>query len=167
MTSPQNAPVECPQLHLNLDVDPAYADAVDADLLRRVLCAVLIQEGIREPVELSVVVTSDAEIRELNWRYRHVDRPTDVLSFSQLEGPAGFPTPPGAPRSLGDIVISYDRVRVQAREYGHSERRELAYLAVHGLLHLLGYDHGTEEERRRMRVAEESALVEIPRDPAS
>ena len=107
---------------------------------------------------------SDKKIRELNRQFRGIDKATDVLSFPQDE-PVGeaFPLVGPAPRPLGDIVISGDRVRAQAADYGHSQRRELAYLAVHGLLHLLGFDHETEPDRERMRRAEESALAEIPR----
>ena len=163
MTMPGRASEPCPQLHLDLDVAPQFESDVDRDLLTRVLCAALAEQGVTGPVEVSLVVTDDAEIRNLNRQYRHKDYVTDVLSFPQVEGPTEFPQPAGAPRHLGDIVISYDRVRAQAQEYGHSERRELAYLAVHGLLHLLGFDHETEPERQRMRAAEETALAEIPR----
>lgn len=148
---------------LEVDVAPEFAGEVDRDLLDRVVCATLESQGIAEPVELSVVVTDDAEIQALNREYRHHDCPTDVLSFSQVEGPGGFPLRPGEARPLGDIVISYDRVRAQAIEYGHSPRRELAYLTVHGLLHLLGFDHEVEADRERMRSAEEAALAELPR----
>ncbi len=152
-----------PELHLEISVALPYEDAVDRELLERVLRNALAGQGLTGPVEVSLVVTNDAEIQALNRQYRGIDRPTDVLSFPQTEGPGAFPRPPGVPLHLGDIVISYDRVREQAREYGHSERRELAYLAVHGLLHLLGFDHQTEPERQRMRRAEEAALSEIPR----
>lgn len=155
-----------PRLQVALDVEPEFAGEVDPSLLDRVLCATLVTQKITGPVEVSVVVTNDKELQELNREYRNVDCPTDVLSFSQVEGAAGIPVPPDAPRPLGDIVISYDRVRAQAREYGHSERRELAYLAVHGLLHLLGFDHENEPERAQMRQAEEAALAEVPRLPA-
>lgn len=163
MTAASETTGPCPQLVLRIEVGEAFLGEVDRDLLARVLCATLTSEGIVRPVELSVLVTDDATIRDLNRDYRNQDCPTDVLSFSQLEGAAEFPRPPGEPQPLGDIVISYDRVREQAREYGHSEQRELAYLAVHGLLHLLGFDHETEAERAKMRAAEEAALVGIPR----
>ena len=116
--------------------------------------------------ERSVVL--DAKIRRLNRDYRGVDAPTDVLSFSQLESWGGeddtFPWLPGTPRLIGDIVISGERVRAQAAEFGHGQRRELAYLTVHGLLHLLGYDHESDAEKEKMRRAEEEALASIPRD---
>lgn len=154
-----------PSLNLALDVDPTFESEVDTDLLDRVLNKALAEQGITGPVEVSLVVTDDGEVQQLNREYRGVDRPTDVLSFPQGE-PVGdsFPLVGPAPRPLGDIVISGDRVRAQAADYGHSQRRELAYLAVHGLLHLLGFDHETEPDRERMRDAEESALAEIPRE---
>jgi probable rRNA maturation factor len=155
-------------LDLVVDVDPEFAAEVDVALLERVLLSALAGDGLRGAVELSLVVTDDAEIEDLNRRYRQLDQPTDVLSFAQLESPAEagveqFPTT-GA-RQLGDIVISGDRVRAQAIEYEHSQQRELAYLAVHGLLHLLGYDHETEAERKIMREKEETALAVVPRLP--
>lgn len=153
------------QLTLDLDVAPAYENEVDPALLERVLTRALIREGSVRSVEISLVITDDAEVHRLNLQYRGVDRPTDVLSFSQVEAPeaSAFPSIEGAPRPLGDVIISGDRAREQARDYGHGERRELAYLAVHGLLHLLGYDHETEPERARMREKEEAALVDVPR----
>ncbi|MDI3280889.1 MAG: rRNA maturation RNase YbeY [Bacillota bacterium] len=107
------------------------------------------------PGEVGIILTSDEEVRALNRRHRGRDAPTDVLSF------------PLAPdwRSpyllLGDVVISLERAREQAREYGHSWEREVGYLAVHGLLHLFGYDHATEEERAEMRRCEEAILARL------
>ncbi len=164
MTSSRGAASARPDLRLEIDVASPYEGEVDRDLLTRVLGEALAAQGMTGPVEVSVVITDDAEIQALNRQYRGIDQPTDVLSFPQEEGAIGVPRPPWAPLQLGDIAISYDRVRAQARAYGHSERRELAYLAVHGLLHLLGFDHETEPERQRMRAAEEAALSEIPRE---
>ena len=116
-----------------------------------------------------MLVTSDAEIHRLNRELRRVDRATDVLSFPALElTPGVLPDPeedadPGTGRvALGDMVISLEHVKAQAREYGHSNRRELAYLAVHSVLHLLGYDHLDEgPEKARMRAREEAILAEL------
>ncbi len=153
---------------LNLDVAAPFEGEVDPELLTSVIRKALEAEGTTGAVEIGVVVTGDPEIQELNRDYRGIDAPTDVLSFSQLEpGPGqidGFPIPAGEARLLGDIVISGDRVRSQAADYGHSQRRELAYLAVHGVLHLLGYDHETDEEKERMRRSEEKALASVPRE---
>lgn len=157
-------------LQLDLDVEPEYEADVDPDLLEDVLRRALRANGEMGAFAVSLVVTDDAEVQALNQQYRGIDRPTDVLSFSQTEssselGDDAFPTPTEGPRALGDIVISVDRVRAQAAEYGHSQRRELAYLAVHGLLHLLGFDHETEADRIVMRETEERALAAVPRDP--
>lgn len=139
---------------------------VAAYVRRRVLHRA-VQEALRRefpepgarPVEVSVALVDDPTIARLNARFRGVAAPTDVLSFP-LEEP-GEPEPEaaaGEPRLLGEIVISVPRAVAQAREYGHSVERELAYLAVHGCLHLLGYDHEDEASRRRMREREEAAL---------
>ena len=100
--------------------------------------------------EVSVTLTDDAHIHELNKTYRGVDRPTDVLSFALAE--SDEPTVEGGPETeiLGDLVMSVERVAAQAEEYGHSLRREAAFLTVHGMLHLLGYDHMEDEEREEM-----------------
>jgi len=153
-----------PRIEIALDVDPIFESEVDVALLERVMLKALAEQGIAGPVEVSLVITDDDEVQQLNREYRGVDKPTDVLSFPQDEGVGeSFPLVGPVPRPLGDIVISGERVRAQAADYGHSQRRELAYLAVHGLLHLLGFDHETDTERETMRRAEESALAEIPR----
>ena len=153
-------------LTLDLEVDEPFAERVDGDLLRDVVSRALVAEGIGGEVGITLVVTDDEEIQAINAAQRGIDQPTDVLSFP-LEGPddvaSGFVTPPGEPRRLGDIVISFPRAEAQAGDYGHSLRRELAYLTVHGTLHLLGYDHEDEAEREVMRAREEAALAEIPR----
>jgi len=116
--------------------------------------------------EVSVVFVDDAHIQELNRDYRGKDTPTDVLSFALNEGDELEIM--GAPDEymLGDIVISLETAQRQAEEFGHSVQREVAYLAVHGMLHLIGYDHETEEERQEMRRQEEQilAMLGITRD---
>jgi probable rRNA maturation factor len=108
-------------------------------------------------LEVALLLTDDATLHRLNRQYRAADRATDVLAFSQLEG-APFASPRGGTLPLGDVAISVERVRRQAEDYGHPFERELGYLYVHGLLHLLGYDHETEDERVTMRREEEAAL---------
>ena len=121
-------------------------------LARRTLAA----EGVSAPVELSIVVADDETVRRLNQRYRGVDAATDVLSFS-LDSEIAFPTPSGR-RQLGEIVISYPTALRQAEAAGHSIDEELAHLLVHGLLHLLGYDHERPGDARTMRSREETLL---------
>ena len=108
--------------------------------------------------EVSVVLGNDQYIHELTRQYRGKDCPTDVLSFALNEGEE--PEVIDAPGEvlLGDIIISLETATRQAEEYGHSLERELAYLTVHGILHLLGYDHMTEEEKSEMREEEEYVL---------
>lgn len=134
-------------------------------------CRRALEEEGWTAAEVSIVVTSDEEIRALNREYRGIDSPTDVLSFPLLEpeapgaviepGRAGGIAPAGEPVALGDIVISLPRAIEQAREYGHSLERELAFLTVHGTLHLLGYDHVTQELEAAMRAREEAILASL------
>ena len=113
--------------------------------------------GLDEDAELSVVLCDNTYIHELNKTYRNIDRPTDVLSFALNEGEEeGYDGPDT--KLLGDIVISLDKTREQADVYGHSFERELAYLTVHGMLHILGYDHMTDEDKTEMRKEEEFVL---------
>lgn len=125
-----------------------------AALLERAARAVLEHEGAA-PCEVSIHLTDDAGIHALNRTYRHVDKPTDVLSFPLGEDAVV----PGEVRLLGDVVISVERARAQAEEYGHAFEREVAFLVVHGVLHLLGFDHETEEDRQEMRAREEAVLA--------
>ena len=100
-----------------------------------------------EQAELSILLCDDATIHELNRDYREKDRPTDVLAFAMRDGEYGEL----APELLGDVVISLETARRQAAEHGRTTVAEVTYLLAHGLLHLLGYDHQTEEEDRKMR----------------
>ena len=109
------------------------------------------------PAELSIVVTDDDTLRELNRRYRGNDAPADVLSFGP-DGGEAFVTPPGSPRQLGEVLISYTMAQRQAEESGRPVAEELEHLLVHGSLHLLGFDHEGAAERRVMRAREEAIL---------
>ena len=138
-----------------------------AGLLRRVIPAALEAEGVSFPCEVDVLFTDDAGIHAINLEQRGVDRPTDVLSFPM------FQLTPGAPPTLddveadpgtglvplGDMVLSLERAEAQGAEYGHGAEREAAYLAVHSVLHLLGYDHLDEGPMKaQMREREEAIL---------
>jgi probable rRNA maturation factor len=107
----------------------------------------------------ALLLADDPTLQALNRDFRHVDRPTDVLSFAQLEGPGVDLAIKAGTLQLGDIAISVERARQQAGAYGHGFDRELAYLFVHGLLHLLGYDHEVDAEQVGMRRVEEDALA--------
>ncbi|ERL05164.1 rRNA maturation RNase YbeY [Mitsuokella sp. oral taxon 131] len=100
--------------------------------------------------EVSVTLTNDAYIHTLNRDYRGVDRPTDVLSFAFNESEEPSITGGNALNVLGDLVISIERAEEQAKDFGHSMQREISFLTVHGMLHLLGYDHMEEKEREKM-----------------
>ena len=111
--------------------------------------------------ELSLRLTDDRDIQYFNFQYRHQNKPTDILAFAALE--AEYPTIPDSdePLYLGDLVLSVETARKQAREQGHTETRELAWLAAHGLLHLLGWDHPDEESLHRMLDRQESLLQQV------
>jgi probable rRNA maturation factor len=133
-------------------------------LLRALINAALDQENLDAPAEVSLTITDDARIQEMNRQYRQVDAPTDVLSFpllsdDDLAGAGEFVTAPDGVIHLGDVVVSLPRAREQAAEYGHPLKREVGYLVVHGVLHLLGYDHDTDADQRRMRQREEEVLA--------
>lgn len=114
--------------------------------------------GLSEKAEVSVALCDDATIHQLNRDFRKVDRPTDVLSFALNEGEEPEIVDGPAEELLGDIIISVDTLTRQAEEYGHSLERELAYLTIHGFLHLMGYDHEIEDDKIEMRKEEEVVL---------
>lgn len=134
-----------------------------AALLRRSVKTALQSEGVTQPCEVNILLTDDEGIHEINLAMRGVDRPTDVLSFPMFDLAEGEHPDECDPETgrvpLGDMCISVERAHAQAREYGHSFEREICYLAVHSTLHLLGYDHMDEGERkRRMRGREEAVM---------
>lgn len=145
--------------------------------LRKCIRAALDAEGVNAACEINVMVADDATIRAINRQTREIDQPTDVLSFPMFEyTPGAFPEDVSAdldPETgllpLGDMVISLERCRAQAADYGHSLKRELGYLAIHSTLHLLGYDHVDEGPmKRQMRAREEKILADLvlPRQEA-
>lgn len=149
---------------ITADVPGASNDRSRA-LIRKVIRAALDQEGVDLPCEIDVLLTDDEGIQSINRAARQVDKPTDVLSFPQLilqpgDKPSKGDLEPGSGLvPLGDMVISMDHVAAQAKEFGHSKSRELAYLAVHSTLHLLGYDHMDDgPQKALMRRREEVVL---------
>lgn len=132
------------------------------ELLEQTVRAVLKKAAdvydLTENNEVSLVFCDDAYIQGLNKDYRGKDQPTDVLSFALNEGAEPVIVDGPAQVLLGDIVISLETAARQAEEYNHSLEREVAYLTVHGMLHLLGYDHMTEEDKAEMRMEEEYVL---------
>ena len=135
-------------------------------LLDRVISATLEAEGVALPCEISVLLTDDAGIHQINREMREVDRPTDVLSFPMFDLEPGQHPEDGEedPETglvpLGDMCISLERAAAQAEEFGHSVERELSYLTVHSVLHLLGYDHLDEGPMKAQMRASEEAILE-------
>lgn len=137
-------------------------------LLREAIPAALTAEGIELPCEINVLLTDDEGIHAINLAERGVDAPTDVLSFPMFDfqpgdKPSEAEADPGSHLvPLGDMVLNLDRVRSQGEEYGHGEKREAAYLAVHSVLHLLGYDHMDDGPMKaQMRAREEAILDQL------
>jgi probable rRNA maturation factor len=142
---------------IQIDIDEPFADDVDTANLIVVAQQVLEVERVQPPAAVTIWVTDEKELHTLNRDYRGVDRSTDVLSFG-TDDDDQFIAPPGEPRHLGDLAVSFPHVVQQAAEYNHSRNRELSYLVTHGILHLLGYDHEQPDDAQRMRAREETIL---------
>ena len=139
----------------NLDVEANISDTVNEAAQK-----VAELYGLNN-AQVSITLTDNPHIHEINRTYRKVDRPTDVISFALNEGEEPE-IEGGAPINvLGDIIISVERAKEQAIDYGHSVRREIAFLTVHGMLHLLGYDHIKEEDRKEMRKEEDFVMEKL------
>ena len=157
-------------LDLSLLIEPAYRDKLDAVLIEKAVSNALEIEGARYPVEVSVAVTGDDTVADLNRRFRGKQGATDVLSFAMSGGEVGeggFVSPPGGKQDLGEVIISYPQARRQAENLGHDTRDEIAFLAVHGVFHLLGYDHEAPSEADLMKEMETRALRLMGIDRAS
>lgn len=145
---------------------PGASSEGNCALIRKTIRTALAAEGVLCPCEVDVLLTNDDGIHAINRDMRQVDRPTDVLSFPEFElYPGQLPTEEDADPGtglvpLGDMVISMERVAAQAKEYGHTNRRELSYLVVHSVLHLLGYDHLDEGPMKQQMRAREEAILE-------
>ena len=140
-------------------------------IIKKCIQATLDAERIAVPCEINVLVTNDAGIHLINKTSRDIDRPTDVLSFPMFQLETGNPPvdweeyqdPMTGLVPLGDMCISLERAKAQAAEFGHSPRREVGYLTIHSMLHLLGYDHLDEGEmKKQMRKREEAIAASIP-----
>ena len=145
---------------------PGAASDSNCALIRKTIRTALEAEGVTVPCEVDVLLTDDEGIHQINLEQREVDRPTDVLSFPMFEFTPGEPPTDDAEADpetglvpLGDMVISLERARSQGEEYGHGTEREVAYLAVHSVLHLLGYDHMDEGPMKAQMRAREEAIL--------
>ena len=141
-------------------------------IIKQCIRTVLEQERITADCEVNVLVTDDAGIHAINKASRGIDKPTDVLSFPMFQLEAGAPPadweayidPETGLCPLGDMAISLERAVAQAKEFGHSTRREVGYLTIHSMLHLLGYDHLDEgDQKAQMRSREEAIAAQIPK----
>ncbi|KAA1040071.1 rRNA maturation RNase YbeY [Macrococcus equipercicus] len=129
--------------------DENYLAAAYLPKIEELLQFAAAEEGIAEEAEVAVSFVSSEEIQSINAEYRNKDSVTDVISFAMEEGEDDFEDP-SMIRVLGDIIICVERAKEQADDYGHSFEREVGFLALHGLLHLLGYDHMTEADEKQM-----------------
>ena len=138
------------------------------ETLEKVCLKSLQYEEFNEDCEISLSIVTNDEIHDINKQFRNIDSPTDVLSFPQLTFEEGEDADVNENGEivLGDIIISIDRAKEQAEEYGHSLKRELAFLSVHSMLHLMGYDHMVPEEEEDMFRRQKEILIEagIPRE---
>ncbi len=150
-----------PCSQVEIQVSAHLHQAIDQADLQHAAQVALDAEG-RSDGEITILLTDDAQIRELNRAYAGVDAPTDVLSFRAQEGDATFAIPPEATAYLGDIVISVPYAARQAARQNHPLAAELRLLVVHGVLHLLGYDDQTEEERAVMWERQNEILKRLP-----
>jgi len=152
---------------INVFVEPKLKVSIAKEWLKRVVLAAFKVEGIEGAVEVGLVITDDETVQQLNKTYRDVDEPTDVLAFQMMASDENqgsdlaFVSPPDGLCRLGEVIISYPQALKQAQERGDRVTQELALLIVHGVLHLLGYDHEYPEDEQRMRAKEREAVEKL------
>ena len=158
------------KINITFDIFTVQQPLVTA-IIRKCIETVLEKEGVQVPCEVNVFVTNDRGIQAINRASRNIDKPTDVLSFPMFQLEAGvlpddwsdYLDPETQMCPLGDMAISLERAKKQAKEFGHTTRREVGYLTIHSILHLLGYDHMDEgEQKAQMRAREEEIAAAIP-----
>jgi probable rRNA maturation factor len=136
---------------IHMQIAPRYVDLIKPARLKQAAKAALDQQRATDRTELTIVIAGNAQLRQLNRQFRHIDAPTDVLSFNAADETA----------YLGDVIISYPQAKAQARVGGHPIEAELQLLVVHGVLHLLGHDHATPAKKAQMWRAQAAALRSI------
>jgi len=139
-------------------IRPELEGKIDVRLVEQTAEVTLEHESVPPDVSLTIVVTGDDEIRSLNHQFRGFDSPTDVLSFGQEPATQPFVNAPDEEPYLGDVILSFPRAQAQAAEQGHSIETEIRLLIVHGILHLLGHDHATDEEEASMWARQDAIL---------
>ncbi len=154
-------------MEINVLIDEGYEGYLKASWLQSVAEQVLVAQDAASKVELGLVVTNQEKVQQLNRSYLGKDEPTDVLAFSMLPEPlvtaeseasSPFVQPPDGVLHLGEVIISYPQAVMQAGEHHHSVKREIAILIIHGVLHLLGYEHDKPEMERQMKTREKEIL---------
>lgn len=160
-------------MEINVLIDEGLEECLEVGWLQSVAEHVLVAQGTGSDVELSLVIAGQERVQQLNRSYRGKDEPTDVLAFSMLAGQETsevesplFITPPDGVLHLGEVIISYPQALIQAEEHHHSLKREIAILIIHGVLHLLGYEHDKPEQEQQMRAREVEILDSIEKDIA-
>lgn len=149
---------------IGIHIEQEFRDFVDQEWARKIVRQAIKAENVSHPYEMSLVIAGSETVQKLNRDYRSVDEPTDVLAFCMLNQQgdgSDFVLPPDNVLRLGEVIISYPEAVEQAKEQGHSTERELALLIIHGILHLLGYDHEKPEEVEKMRAREKELLENI------
>lgn len=155
-------------IQIDVLIDDEFTGEVSAAELVRVATRTLEKELVSGPSHVTIGITDDATLQDLNRTHRGEDKVTDVLSFGSSDqasrgvvDPDPFPAGPGAPSTLGDVIISYPQAARQAAAVGHPVRRELALLTAHGVLHLIGFDHVSIEDERDMFARQDAALEDV------
>lgn len=153
-------------MEITVSVDKEFKNYLSKSWLRKIFRAALKAVNVPPQAEANLLITDTETIRRLNREYRGEDEATDVLAFSMLDQPfqgdkSSFVSPPDGVLHLGEVIISYPQAAKQAMEHGHSLEQELIVLLVHGLLHLLGYDHEQPEPGRQMQTKEKELVVKV------
>lgn len=152
-------------MEINVLIDEEFEGELEADWLRSVAEQVLVAEDAAHETELGLVITDQSRIQELNLVHLDIDEPTDVLAFpmnpEEDSDMPDFVTPPDGAVHLGEVIISYPQAFLQAEEHRHPVKKEVAILVIHGVLHLLGYDHDAPEPEQRMRDKEAEILERV------
>lgn len=151
------------RVEINVLIDDEFRDYLEIDWLQSIAEQVLTLQEFSSEAELGLVITSQKRVQELNRKYLGRNAPTDVIAFHMRANEAGSPfiLPPDGMLHLGEVIISYPQAAVQAKEQGHSVRKEIAILIIHGILHLLGYEDETPELRQGMLARERQIISRI------
>ncbi len=152
-------------MEISVLIDEGFEGYLEVSWLQSIAERVLAVQNAGSETEMGLVIANQEKVKQMNRSYRGKDEPTDVLAFSMLPAEqmpgASFPQPPDGVRHLGEVIISYPQAVIQAEEHQHSVKRELAILIIHGVLHLLGYDHETPELEQQMIAREREILSYI------